>query len=136
MQRRLVELRRTLDQLREEVPTGAVELGADWRHRAVVERLLERLVELAVAINSHIAAVVGGVPPEEYRASFSAAAEAGALPRELAERMAPAAGLRNVIVHDYLDVDLSLLADGANAAAEDFASYVEAIARWLLDQTH
>ena len=45
--------------------------------------------------------------------------------------MAPAAGLRNVIVHDYVETDLRLLADGVNSAAADFRAYATALARWL-----
>jgi uncharacterized protein YutE (UPF0331/DUF86 family) len=131
VQRRLVELRRTTERLRELVPVTAAELEADWRRRALVERLFERLVELAVAINSHVAAAHHGVPPDEYRASFRAAAETGALPADLADRLAPAAGMRNVITHDYLDTDLALLAAGVTAAPTDFDAYVAAVASWL-----
>lgn len=134
MQRRLVEIRRTADQLDELVPTTGERLTDDWRHRAVVERLVERLVELSVAVNSHIAGAVTGVPPDDYRASFHAAATAGALPDEMAARLAPAAGLRNVITHDYLEVDVALLATGANAAPADFRGYVEVVAAWLAAQ--
>lgn len=131
IQRRLVEMRLTSVRLIELIPVSAAQLEADWRHRALVERLFERLVELAVAINSHIAAAMTGIPPDEYRASFQAAAEAGALPPDLADRLAPAAGLRNVITHDYLDTDLTLLAAGVNEAPADFNAYVVAVAGWL-----
>ena len=131
IQRRLVEMRRTTGHLTELVPVTAAELEADWRRRALVEHLFERLVELSVAINSHVAAARGGVPPDEYRASFKAAADAGALQPDLADLLGPAAGLRNVITHDYLDTDLALLATGVNAAPADFTAYVEAVATWL-----
>jgi uncharacterized protein YutE (UPF0331/DUF86 family) len=133
IQRRLVEMRRTISHLSELVPVSATHLDAHWRDRAVVERLFERLVELAVAINSHIAAALTGVPPDEYRASFRAAADAGALAPDLADRLAPAAGLRNVITHDYLETDLTLLAAGVNAAPADFDAYVRAVAAWLTE---
>lgn len=131
IQRRLVEIRRATGRLRELLPVTASELGADWKRRALVERLFEQLVEQAVAINGHVAVSGTGVPPDQYRESFLAAAEVGAIPGELAERLAGAAGMRNVIVHDYIGTDMGLLAAGVTAAPDDFDAYAAAVAEWL-----
>ena len=56
------------------------------------------------------------------------AAQAGALPQELAERLAPSAGLRNVLVHEYVDVDLDQVVTAVALARTDYRSYVRAIA--------
>lgn len=132
--RRLAEIRRRCEQLDELLPVDAAAL-ADWRTRGLVEHTFEQLVELAVAVNLHIAAASTEEAPEEYRSSFRAAADAGALPPELADRLAPAAGLRNLLVHDYLDLDLPRLANGVNQAPGDFRCYIRAVARWLAERT-
>ncbi len=86
------------------------------------------LVEAAVKLNTHVVSTSVGRSPESYRASFVGAAEAGALPRELAEGLAASAGLRNVIVHLYDEIDLDKLAAGVASARELYPSYVEHLA--------
>jgi uncharacterized protein YutE (UPF0331/DUF86 family) len=88
-------------------------------------------VDLAVSINSHLTAVSLGRVAATYRESFALAAEAGALPAELAEELAPSAGLRNILTHEYVAVDLSIVAAAVPRARAGFAEYVRAVARFL-----
>lgn len=113
---------------------GAVDAGALERDRMLrhaVERVLTQLVELAAAINSHVAAAAVGRGAATYRESFDLAVEAGALPADLAARLLPSVGLRNVLVHEYAEIDLALVARGVERARDDFRSYVRAVARFL-----
>ena len=71
------------------------------------------------------------MPPAEYRASFFAAAETGALPPDLAKRLAPSAGLRNILVYQYAEADLSIIATAVDRALVDYGEYVRTVARWL-----
>jgi uncharacterized protein YutE (UPF0331/DUF86 family) len=59
----------------------------------------------------------------------------GVIPAELAARMAPSASLRNVLVHMYLDVDLSKVADAVAMVRRDYAEYVREVAGWLERQS-
>lgn len=128
---RLRLIRQLLDDLDEVGELTAGELEEDRIRRHAVERIITQLVELAVSINSHLAAVGLGRGPATYRASFSEAAEASALPKELADRLAPAAGLRNVLTHDYVTVDLNKVADAIPEVRAGFRDYVAAIAQFL-----
>ena len=98
--------------------------------RHAVERILTQLVDLAVSINSHVAASAGKTP-SSYRESFHAAAAAGLINVDLAQRLAPSAGLRNVLTHDYVDIDLGLVAGAVTASRRDYGEYVTAVARTL-----
>ncbi len=117
-----------LDQVGE---TTAERLRTDRLLRHAVERILTQLVDLAVAINGHIASVIEGRAPATYRESFAAAARAGALDEELAAELAPSAGLRNVLVHEYVDIDLDLVAASVPLARDGYGRYVAALARFL-----
>lgn len=99
--------------------------------RHAVERILTQLVDLAVSINSHIAAEKDGRAPATYRESFGAAARAGAISIELADELAPGAGLRNVLTHEYVAVDLALVARAVSLARDGFRRYVTEVARFL-----
>ncbi|ROP34584.1 type VII toxin-antitoxin system HepT family RNase toxin [Pseudokineococcus lusitanus] len=107
-------------------------LRTDELLAAGVERLLSRVVDLAVDVNSHLAVAELGRAPADYRSSFEAAVEAGALPRELGERLAPSAGLRNVIVHEYAALDLERVAAAVPLAVTDYREYVTAVAAHLV----
>ncbi len=77
VQRRLREMEILLDYLEATAPVTAEALRADLGTRLAVERALTQLVEFAVNINTHIVVAAGRLPPEDYRASFAAAAEEG-----------------------------------------------------------
>ncbi len=87
--------------------------------RYEIERLLELVVQVAVDIVSHELAE-RGVVPETYRKTFFRAADEGLLPDELADPLADAAGLRNVLVHLYEDIDYEIVAASVDRALEVF----------------
>ncbi|MBA3622296.1 MAG: DUF86 domain-containing protein [Euzebyales bacterium] len=125
VQRRLRMLSDLLDRLESLGQTSAARLESDWQHAAVVERLLTRIVELAIKINTHVVTSTGALPPQDYRQSFLDAATAHLIEQQLAERLAPSAGLRNAIVHDYAWVNLDKVAEGAARALVDYREYVQ-----------
>lgn len=134
VQRRLVAIRERLDELRQLGDVTLDRLEADWLVRAAAERVLTQLVELAAQINTHVVATSGKVPPAEYRESFVAAAALGVLSADLAAKIAPSAGLRNILVHQYLDVDLEIIAGSVGQALADYSAYVREVAAWLSNQ--
>lgn len=89
-----------------------------------VERLLELVVQVAVDILTHELAE-RGVTPQSYRAAFLGAADADLLPEDLADRLADAAGLRNVLVHMYDDIDYEIVAASVNRALDDFGRFLD-----------
>ena len=107
-------------------------LREDLRLRLAVERALCQLVDQAVDINAHIASRTMRRPPQTQRESFDLAVRAGYLPADLATSLTPSVGMRNILVHDYVSVDLDLVAAAIPLAARDFAAYVRAISRALV----
>jgi uncharacterized protein YutE (UPF0331/DUF86 family) len=96
--------------------------------RAAVERLLTRIVDLAVDINSHVAVSQLGQAPSTYREAFALAAKAGLIAPRLADELQGSAGLRNVIVHMYAEMDLGALAAAVPRARSDYRRYVTEVA--------
>lgn len=109
------------------------ELSHDLDLRLVVERILTLLVEVAVSVNSHVVAASGSPLPPDYRSSFGAAAQVGLISEELARRVSPSAGLRNLLTHRYGDVDHQRVADAVPTAVDDYTDYLAQVSRWLLD---
>lgn len=128
---KLATMRALLDDLAGAGEVSAERLEEDRILRHAVERILTQLVDLAVAINGHVAAARLGRGPSDYRESFALAAEAGFVPEPLATRLAPSTGLRNVLVHEYTAIDLERVAESVPLALEGYREYVAAVARAL-----
>lgn len=123
--------------LRVLVEIGAVDrerLERDEVVRAAVERILSQLVDHAVAANGHLVAATTGRAPADYAGSFRDASAIGALDHDLAAELVSSAGLRNVLVHEYLNVDLGLVADAVPLALAAYRRYVIQVAGFLRDR--
>ncbi|MGI8939845.1 MAG: type VII toxin-antitoxin system HepT family RNase toxin [Iamia sp.] len=107
----------------------AARLEAEPLTRAAAERLLQVIVDLAFDVNGHLVVALLGRAPETGRQSFLDLAEAGVLEEEQAARLAPAAGLRNVLVHHYVDVRVDLVADAVSEVLDAFPGYLTAVSR-------
>lgn len=128
---RLRLLTATLDDLEALRGVDEARLGAEPLTRAAAERLLQVVVDLAFDVNGHLVVALLGRAPESGRQSFLDLAEAGVLDADLAARLAPSAGLRNVLVHRYLDVRLDVVAGAIDAALDQYRAYTTAVAGYV-----
>ena len=129
--RRLRMMRDALDTLDGFRGVDVAQLNDAPVARAAVERLLQVIVGLAFDINAHLVAKTLGRSPETGRASFHDLVEAGVLDEALAATLAPSAGLRNVLVHHYVDLRMDLIADAVRTVGDGFPAYITAVARYL-----
>jgi uncharacterized protein YutE (UPF0331/DUF86 family) len=127
-------MRRLLDELERLGRVDIERFAEEFAVQLVVERIISQLVDLASSINAHVVAVETAEPPANIRQSFTAASAVGLIGRDLADQLAPSAGLRNVLVHAYVDLDVTRLADAAPLAAEQYGEYVRQVARWVADR--
>ena len=132
---KLRTMRRLLDELERLGPVDAERFGREFGVQLITERIVSQLVDLAASINAHVVAVETGAPPQDARGSFTAASDAGLIDHDLAGRLAPSAGLRNVLVHAYVDLDVALLVAAVPLAAEQYGEYVRQVARWVADRS-
>jgi len=107
----------------------------DLYKRKATERLLQELIEAAIDINTHIVVGSGYAPPDDYYQSFIRAGELGFLSPDLAEKLAPSAGLRNRLVHDYDRIDHAIILEAVSMAGELYPRYIQEISAVLSRQT-
>lgn len=129
--RKLAHLSPYLEELKPYRAVSLEEYVAEGGPRRTIERLLQLLVEVAADINVHIVTEIEGTPPTDYRSSFSAMVRCGVLSHDLAERLAPSAGLRNILVHAYDEIDDEEVHGSIAPALEDFEAYRDAVRGWL-----
>lgn len=119
-----------LDQLEELRAADSARLSAEPLTKAAVERFIQAIVDLAIDVNSHVAAALLGEAPRTGRASFDFARRACAI-ENLAERLAPAAGMRNILVHRYTDIEVDKVAEAIVPVLDGFGEYVRQVARFV-----
>jgi len=103
----------------------------DLYKRKATERLLQELIEAAIDINTHIIVQTGNAAPDDYYESFIKLGELKIISADLAEKLAPSAGLRNRLVHEYDQLEHSLVLDSVSMAEEMYADYIKEIEGYI-----
>ena len=120
IRRKLQHLQELVMLLRAESTTGLADFLSDRRQQLLVERLLHLSVEAA----SDLLVQGSGRQPQTYADTFIQAGQAGLISPTLAQRLVPAAGLRNRLVHDYEAIDPSRVHAAMGIALADLDELV------------
>ncbi len=90
-----------------------------------IERLIELLVMNASDIVFHLIAEKGESAPASYKAAFLRAGELGIISKQLSKNLALSAGLRNILVHEYEEIDYRIVHKSIPSAIKDFSTLVK-----------
>ncbi len=102
---RLRELDRRIGALREARAAGRERFLSDPQLQAAVERHLQLALQSALDAAAHVVAEDFPESPSTYREVFELLGRHGILDGALVFRLGRAAGLRNLLVHGYLELD-------------------------------
>lgn len=123
LERRLHHLALAVDRLADyqDLPLDRFESdeGIDW----TVLHGLQLCIQAVLDISAHLVAASGTAVPDQYSSSVALLGRLGILPQEFAERIAPMAGFRNILVHQYLDVDMGLVKQVLDEQLDDFRTF-------------
>lgn len=114
--------------IREVLPSSAADLETDRTAREVVVLNLFVAIQEALSLATHWLADQGRVTPGAYRDTFVALAEQGVIDAELAQRLARAAGFRNLIAHQYGALDTERVFAIASSDLDDLLELCRALA--------
>jgi uncharacterized protein YutE (UPF0331/DUF86 family) len=92
---------------------------------------LQVSIETCINIANHIIASERLRAPKDYRDSFAVLNEAGILPDGMTQTMRELAGLRNLLVHVYWDVDDEMIFEGIRADLQDFEAFIDCIVTFI-----
>ncbi len=87
-------------------------------------------IERCIDVAQHACAAEGWGPPRDNGDAIVLLGRHGVVDGELAGRMRRAVGFRNVLVHDYVDVDDSVVVARLQDPSE-LTRFVAAVADWL-----
>ena len=127
--RRAAAVRDAVERIQATLPPTADDFLADRTAREVVVLNLLGAIQDAIDLASHWLSDEGWQVPGSYREVFLALADQGVIERSLAEQLAAAAGLRNLIVHRYGALDWRLVFDAAQLGTGALDGLCTALAR-------
>ncbi len=129
--RKLASLQQHRRELREYEGISAESYTADWKVQRIVERTLQMMIETCADIAAHIVAEEGLRIGQSVADTFRALGDARIVPPELVPRLVAMAGFRNLVVHQYDDVDPTVVVGVLRRHLGDFERFGAAIQRFL-----
>jgi len=136
------KLRRLLGKMDEAVsrlkslPLGTEEeflAEENWQNRALVEHFLRIAIESAMDVGRHIVVRKGLGVPEEYKEVARLLRDQGIVDRLLGDRLIAMAGMRNILVHLYWDIDYRRLYQVVTTRLSDFDEYAKALLDYVAE---
>lgn len=103
----------------------------DWKVQRIVERTLQMLIETCVDIADHIISEAGMRLPTSYADTFKVLFENNVVDSGLFTSLEKMAKFRNIIVHQYEEVDAEVMVLILKEHLIDFQRFKEAILTYL-----
>ena len=130
---RLRELDRVLEELAQYRGRSVQDIEGSLSLRWTIERGLIAAANLVFDIADHILGALG-VYSETYEEGLKLLAEKGVVSSELYSRLKGLGGFRNILVHEYMRVDLPLLHKNFLKALEVLPEFSREIEGWVEDK--
>ncbi len=112
------------------------EFSRDWKAVYAAERALQLAIQNVLDIGAHILADLGDVRWDEYRQIPKELARHGVLPEDFARTLQEMAGMRNVLVHQYAEVDVSRVYQVIQRHLNDFDRFAKLVKDYLEKLEH
>ncbi len=132
---RLSELRKNVEVLRTLKRFSFEDLRADVKTRWAVEHGLQVSIQIVLDIGNHLLVELGENNLGDYADVIAALGRAGILPAEFSEKIKPMAGFRNLLVHEYAEVDLSVVYRVLEEGLTDFEIFGQHVEAYLEAQS-
>ncbi|MDD4802551.1 MAG: DUF86 domain-containing protein [Syntrophomonas sp.] len=100
-------------------------------YRRAIERTMQLIVECATDINNMLLRMNGSKGASDYFNSFIDIAELNIIPVEFALEIAPSTGLRNILVHEYEEIDDAIVYRSIEMCLKHYLKYVALINKYL-----
>lgn len=128
---RISKLREYLKVLKELQKASFEEFTSNPRVRYSAERCLHLAIECTINIGNHIISALQMRKPEEYHDIALILEENGVIPSEFAEEFVKMIRFRNILVHDYVGLDVSKVYSFLQGRLRDFELFIEYITEFL-----
>jgi uncharacterized protein YutE (UPF0331/DUF86 family) len=100
---------------------------ADENMQMIVERRLQLSIQVCIDIANYLIAHLGLRAPDSQENVFTVLGAESIIPSDLAGRMVGMVGFRNILVHDYLDINSRLVHSHLGQRLSDFEAFSQAL---------
>ncbi|MCJ7783204.1 MAG: DUF86 domain-containing protein [Desulfobacterales bacterium] len=109
------------------------EISKDHIKMLALERLLEKIIMRAIDINQHMIAELGRGDERVrgYEDTFYILSQLGIYGEEFAKQIAPSAGLRNRLVHEYNNTRQDIIYKSVSEAVGQYVKYCDSILKFI-----
>lgn len=130
---RITEIRRRLNDLRETAETiDEVKFLTDSVIADATERRLQVAIQACMDIANHLVAQIAiEKPQKENKEVFLILAKHKIINEDLAKKLVKMAGMRNILVHQYMEVKRQLVYDAIKNDLGDIRDFIKQIQRFL-----
>ncbi len=131
VKKKLRELRRYVAELKKFQGKNLASLEDSLSDLWAIEHGLQLAIQCVIDIGNHLLASMGSNQIEDYVDVIDNLGKNKILPPAFARRIRSMAGFRNILVHEYADVDLSIVHRVLNHRLSDFPAFIQHIERYL-----
>lgn len=122
IENKLKELNRNLKQLRKYQGTTEEKLKKNIDKLWTIERGLQLSIQIILDIGNHILSEKG-ITVENYSEIFQELINAEIITEAYGNKIKGMAGFRNILVHEYADVDTKIIVNVLNNSLDDFEKF-------------
>ncbi len=128
---RLKELDAVVSQLNKYRDLKLDTMKQDLEKRWVVERGIEAGAQLILEIADHILSNHFGYYSETYEDSLKGLLEKNVISEELYSQIKGLGSLRNILVHQYIQIDLNIVFNSFHKSLKVFPLFTQEIMDWM-----
>ena len=130
IEQRLERLKKCLIKLEPFKEKSKKEFYQDEYLQDIVERNLEVAIQSCIDIANRIISLDELEKPKDYYGSIIRLGEESILPYDFAQKFAPVAGFRNILIHEYLDIDWDEVYKNLQKLNQ-FYEFMDYVKKWL-----
>lgn len=128
---RLQSLEEYTDYLKELRKIPLHNVKSDIKNRWAIERGLLLAIECILDIGSHIIAEEKLGRPKDYTEIIDILGEKNIIPKDFAKQIRGIAGFRNILIHEYIEIDVEKVYGYLQKAPEQFDAFRSYIGKFL-----
>jgi len=109
------------------------EILKDPYFQDIIERNLQVAAQSVIDIANRIISLDALKKPRDYYEAILILGQAGILPSDFAQKLAPIAEFRNILVHDYLEIDWEEVNSNLQHIG-DLETYMQHVKSWMREK--
>lgn len=133
VKRKIMMIQNDLSELTRFKDLSLDKITKDYDTHKIVERILELIINEAIDINQHLISESNlGKMPSDFKESFTLLSDIGIYSKEFSQEIGKSVGLRNILVHQYRELDENIFYNSISTCIKEYREYCEYILKYLL----